>query len=168
MNIKKGDTVIVITGKDKTKSGKVLEVYPKTDRVLVDGVNIVSRHTKPKSAQDKGGIVKKSAPLHVSNVMILDENGKPTRIAHKIVDGKKVRIAKTTGSSLDKAYKRAVKKEAKKAVKEEVKEKTTTTAKVEKQPKTTKTASAAPVKKTAKAVSKKTTTVRKTVGGTGK
>ena len=69
MNIKKGDTVVVITGKDKGKSGKVLEVFPKQNRVLVENINIVSRHTKPKSAQEKGGIIKKPAPINASNIM---------------------------------------------------------------------------------------------------
>ena len=117
MNIKKGDTVVVITGKDKGKSGKVLEVFPKQNRVLVENINIVSRHTKPKSAQEKGGIIKKPAPINASNVMVLCDCGKATRVAYKLVNGKKVRICKKCGNSLDKEHAKAVKKEAKKAVK---------------------------------------------------
>ncbi len=119
MNIKKGDTVVVITGKDKGKSGKVLEVFPKQNRVLVENINIVSRHTKPKSAQEKGGIIKKPAPINASNVMVLCDCGKATRVAYKLVNGKKVRICKKCGNSLDKEHAKAVKKEAKKAVKAE-------------------------------------------------
>jgi large subunit ribosomal protein L24 len=112
MKIKKGDTVVVITGKDKGKTGKVLEVFPKEDRVLVDGVNLVSRHQKPKSAQEKGGIIKKTAPIHASNVMIY-EDGKATRVANKFIDGKKVRVSVKSGKSLDKEFVKAVKKQAK-------------------------------------------------------
>lgn len=148
MKIKKGDTVVVITGKDKGKSGKVLEVFLKTDRVLVDGVNIVSRHTKPRSAQDKGGIVKKASPIHVSNVMIF-EGGKATRVAHTIIDGKKVRVSKKTGNSLDKEFAKAVKKQAKSEKATEIKEKTVAK-------KETKTAEA----KTAKAKSTATKAVK--------
>lgn len=131
MNIKKGDTVVVITGKDKGKSGKVLEVLPKQNRVLVEGINIVSRHTKPRSAQEKGGIIKKPAPINASNVMILCDCGKATRVAYKLVNGKKVRVCKKCGNSLDKEHVKAVKKEAKKAVKAEKAEnkETKTTAK---------------------------------------
>lgn len=119
MNIKKGDSVVVITGKDKGKSGKVLEVFVKENRVLVDGVNIVSKHQKPRSAEDKGGIVKKAAPINASNVMVMCSCGKATRVAHKEVDGKKVRICKHCQQSLDKEYSKAVKKETKKAAKSE-------------------------------------------------
>ena len=119
MRVKKGDTVVVITGKDKGKSGKVLEVFPKQNRVLVENINIVSRHTKPKSAQEKGGIIKKPAPINASNVMVLCDCGKATRVAYKLVNGKKVRICKKCGNSLDKEHAKAVKKEAKKAVKAE-------------------------------------------------
>ena len=162
MKIKKGDTVVVITGKDKGKSGKVLEVFPKEDRVLVDGVNIISRHSKPKSAQDKGGIVKKSAPIHASNVMIF-EDGKAVRVAHKFIDGKKVRVSAKSGKSLDKEFVKAVKKETAKAEKAE---KATKTVKAENKP------AIKPVKETKtttkKVAEKKTSTVRKTVGNSGK
>ena len=119
MKIKKGDTVVVVTGKDKGKSGKVLEVLPKSGRVIVNNINIVSRHTKPRSAQDKGGIIKKPAPIEASNVMVLCDCGKATRVGYKMIDGKKVRVCKKCGLSLDKEHAKAVKKEVKKAVKEE-------------------------------------------------
>ena len=115
MKIKKGDNVVVITGKDAGKTGKVLEVLPKAGRVIVENVNIVSRHTKPRSAQDKGGIIKKPAPIEASNVMVLCDCGKATRVAYKLVDGKKVRVCKKCGLSLDKEHAKAVKKAAKKA-----------------------------------------------------
>lgn len=99
-NIKKGDTVYVNAGNDKGKTGKVLEVLRDKDRVLVEGVNMVSKHTKPNSKNPQGGIVKQEAGIHISNVNLIDNAGKPTRIAHKVVDGKKVRIAKTTGEEI--------------------------------------------------------------------
>ncbi|MBR1699914.1 MAG: 50S ribosomal protein L24 [Bacteroidales bacterium] len=99
-NIKKGDTVYVNAGNDKGKTGKVLEVLRDKDRVLVEGVNMVSKHTKPNPKNPQGGIVKQEAGIHISNVNLIDNAGKPTRIAHKVVDGKKVRIAKTTGEEI--------------------------------------------------------------------
>ena len=99
-NIKKGDTVYVNAGNDKGKTGKVLEVLREKDRVIVEGVNMVSKHTKPNPKNPQGGIVKQEAGIHISNVNLVDNAGKPTRIAHKEVDGKKVRIAKTTGEEI--------------------------------------------------------------------
>ena len=99
-NIKKGDTVYVNAGNDKGKTGKVLEVLREKDRVIVEGVNMVSKHTKPNPKAPQGGIVKQEAAIHISNVNLVDNNGKPTRVAHKEVDGKKVRIAKTTGEEI--------------------------------------------------------------------
>ena len=99
-NIKKGDTVYVNAGNDKGKTGKVLEVLRDKDRVIVEGVNMVSKHTKPNPKNPQGGIVKQVAAIHISNVNLVDNAGKPTRIAHKEVDGKKVRIAKTTGEEI--------------------------------------------------------------------
>jgi large subunit ribosomal protein L24 len=99
-NIKKGDTVYVNAGNDKGKTGKVLEVLRDKDRVIVEGVNMVSKHTKPNPKNPQGGIVKQEAAIHISNVNLVDNAGKPTRIAHKEVDGKKVRIAKTTGEEI--------------------------------------------------------------------
>ena len=122
MNIKKGDTVVVIAGKDNGKKGKVLEVSPKTNRVVVEDVNVLSKHKKPRSAQDKGGIVKSAYPIDASNVMVVcSVCGKATRIAHKDVDGKNARVCKKCGASLDKAYAKAVKKDAKETAKTEKK-----------------------------------------------
>ncbi len=122
MNIKKGDTVVVIAGKDNGKKGKVLEVSPKTNRVVVEDVNVLSKHKKPRSAQDKGGIVKSAHPIDASNVMVVcSACGKATRIAHKDVDGKNARVCKKCGASLDKAYAKAVKKDAKETAKTEKK-----------------------------------------------
>lgn len=117
MNIKKGDTVYVITGKDKGKSGKVSVVYSDKNKVLIENVNIVTKHQKPKSQQDKGGIVKKPAPIDASNVMVVcPVCNKATRISHKEIDGKKARICKKCGASLDKEFAKQTKKEAKKSV----------------------------------------------------
>ncbi|MED2748711.1 50S ribosomal protein L24, partial [Brevibacillus porteri] len=90
-------------GKDKGKQGVVLTAYPKKDRVIVEGVNIVKKHSKPSQLNPQGGIITKEAPIHVSNVMILDpKTGEPTRVGFKVEDGKKVRIAKKSGELLDK------------------------------------------------------------------
>jgi large subunit ribosomal protein L24 len=95
MHVKKGDKVKVISGKDKGKVGVVLEAYPKKERVLVEGVNMIKKHAKPSQDAPQGGIVTKEAPIHVSNVMLLDpKDGVPTRVGFKVVDGKKVRFAK--------------------------------------------------------------------------
>lgn len=100
VKIKKGDTVKVIAGKDKDKEGKVLTVDPKKNRVIVEGINMISRHTKPSAANQAGGIITKEAPIDLSNVMYLHK-GQATRIGYKIEDGKKVRIAKKTGEAID-------------------------------------------------------------------
>ncbi len=118
MTVKSGDNVLVITGKDKGKTGKVTAVYADTNKVLVENVNIVSKHQKPKSAQDKGGIFKRPAPIEASNVQVVcPVCNKATRVAHKEIDGKKVRICKKCGASLDKEFVKQTKKEAKKAIK---------------------------------------------------
>lgn len=96
LKIKKGDTVIVISGASRGKQGKVLEVYPKENRALVEGVNMIHRHTKPNAQEQQGGIVKKEAPLNISNLMLLVGNV-PTRVGKKVEDGKIIRIAKNTG-----------------------------------------------------------------------
>ncbi|HIQ99396.1 MAG TPA: 50S ribosomal protein L24 [Candidatus Scybalocola faecavium] len=93
MKIKKGDLVRVIAGKDKGKDGKVIAVNHKKNTVLVEGVNMITKHTKPSAANQQGGIIHQEGPLHVSNVMYL-YNGKPARIQYQIKDGKKVRAAK--------------------------------------------------------------------------
>jgi large subunit ribosomal protein L24 len=103
MHVKKGDKVVVISGKDKGKQGTILEAYPKQNRVLVEGINIVKKHSKPSQLNPQGGIISKEAAIHVSNVMPLDpKSGKPTRVGYKIENGKKVRVAKISGESLDK------------------------------------------------------------------
>ena len=100
-NIKKGDTVFVNAGNDKGKTGKVLEVIREKDRVVVEGVNIVSKHTKPNAKAPQGGILKHEAGIHISNVQLVDpKSGKPTRVGHKFVDGKKVRYAKKSGEEV--------------------------------------------------------------------
>ena len=96
MKIKTGDTVKVIAGKDKDKEGKVLSVDKKTGRVVVEGVNMVTKHAKPSASNQQGGIINKEAPIDASNVMYV-QNGKATRIGYKVEDGKKVRVAKKTG-----------------------------------------------------------------------
>ncbi len=101
LKIKKGDTVKVITGKDKDKEGKVLAIDRKKHRVLVDGVNKVTKHTKPSAMNQQGGIIQKEAPIDISNVMYMHK-GQPTRIGFKILDdGRKVRFAKKTGEVID-------------------------------------------------------------------
>ncbi|WP_339253133.1 50S ribosomal protein L24 [Sporosarcina sp. FSL W8-0480] len=103
MHVKKGDKVMVITGKDKGKTGVILAAFPKKDRVLVEGVNIVKKHTKPNQVNPQGGIISQEAAIHVSNVMPIDpKTGEPTRVGYKIEDGKKIRIAKKSGEALDK------------------------------------------------------------------
>ena len=123
MSIKKGDNVVVIAGKEKGKTGKVLEVFPKNNRVLVDGVNLVTKHKKARTQQEQSAIIKKTAPIDASNIMVVcGVCGKATRIAHKEIDGKKVRVCKKCSASLDKEYVKQTKKEAKKVVASEKKE----------------------------------------------
>ena len=100
--IKKGDTVVVLSGKDKGRSGTVLEMVTKSDRVLVQGINIVKRHTR-QSQTSEGGIIAKEAPIHISNVAIADpKDGKPTRVGIKTNDdGTKTRFAKRSGDMID-------------------------------------------------------------------
>ncbi|GAY77895.1 LSU ribosomal protein L24p [Sporolactobacillus inulinus] len=102
LHVKKGDKVQVITGKDKGKQGVILAAFPAKERVLVEGVNIVKKHSKPSQAAPQGGILEHEAPIHVSNVMLLDpKTNEPTRVGHKIVDGKKVRVSKKSGEVID-------------------------------------------------------------------
>jgi large subunit ribosomal protein L24 len=104
VKIKKGDTVVVIAGKDKGAKGKVIAAYPRQDKVLVEGVNRVKKHERIRTTQrgsKTGGIVTQEAPVHISNVQVLDDKGKPTRIGYRIDEnGNKVRIARTTGKEL--------------------------------------------------------------------
>ena len=95
--IRKGDRVVVLTGKDKGRQGAVSKVFPKESRVLVDGLNMVQRHTRPSQGDPQGGIKSKEAPLHVSNVAVVDSKGKATRVGFRMDGDKKVRFAKTTG-----------------------------------------------------------------------
>lgn len=98
MHVKKGDKVVVISGKDKGKQGVILAAFPKNDRVLVEGINLVKKHSKPTQANPQGGISEQEAPIHVSNVMPLDpKTGEVTRVGYKVEDGKKVRVAKKSG-----------------------------------------------------------------------
>lgn len=113
MNIKKGDTVVVIAGKDSGKVAEVLACYPKDNRVTVKGVNVVTKHNKPRSAQDKGGIAKVEGKIDASNVqLVCPVCGKATRVAHKEVDGKNVRVCKKCNATIDGA-KKATKSTAK-------------------------------------------------------
>ena len=100
LHIKKGDTVYVNAGKDKGQIARVLEVQVDKQRAIVEGVNMVAKHTKPNAKSPQGGIVKKEAPIHISNLNVVDKNNKPTRIGRKKVDGKSVRYAKTTGEEI--------------------------------------------------------------------
>ena len=104
MKVKKGDTVLVIAGKDKGAKGKVIQAYPTRDRVLVEGVNRIKKHTRVSQNQrgaQSGGIVTQEAPIHVSNVMVIDSDGKPTRVGKKTTDdGKRVRISRRNGKEL--------------------------------------------------------------------
>ena len=130
--VKSGDTVVVVAGKEKGKQAKVLGVSPKDSRVLVEGVNVVTKHQKQRSQEDKGGLIKKNAPIDASNVMVVcPDCGKATRVGHKVVDGKKVRVCKKCGASLDKAMAKKVKKEAKEEKTSEAKTKKSTAKKAE-------------------------------------
>ena len=102
LHIKKGDTVVVITGESKGQQGRVLEVIRKKDRAIVEGVNMVSKHTKPNSQNPQGGILKQESPIHVSNLLLVDPStGEPTRIGRKLNDnGKIVRYSKKSGEEI--------------------------------------------------------------------
>jgi len=105
--IRSGDQVKVISGKDRGKTGRVLRVEPRKNRVFVEGLNMVKRHTKPHQVagahteQQMGGVIEREGPIHVSNVMLLDPKGNPTRVAVERVDGRRVRVAKATGTHLE-------------------------------------------------------------------
>ena len=99
--IRKGDKVVILTGKDKGRSGEVLQVMPKEDRAVVRGVNVVKRHQRQTASQE-AGIITKEAPIHLSNIAIADpKDGKPTRVGFKIEGDKKVRVAKRSGATID-------------------------------------------------------------------
>ena len=99
--IKKGDDVVVLTGKDKGRTGKVLRVMPSDNRVVVQGIQVVQRHTRPSAGNPQGGIVNKEASIHLSNVALVDSKGKPTRVGFRMDGDKKVRFAKTTGAAIN-------------------------------------------------------------------
>jgi large subunit ribosomal protein L24 len=108
LKIRQDDTVRIITGKDKGKTGRVLRVDPEKHKVYVEGANIIKRHTRPRSlrdtqrAQELGGIIEKEGPIHVSNVMLIDpDSGEPTRVAVKRQGGRRVRVAKSSGKEID-------------------------------------------------------------------
>ena len=103
LKIKKDDEVIVVTGRDRGKQGKVLRALPAENRVVVQGVNVAKRHTKPSQADPQGGIKEKELPIHVSNVALVDpKTSRPTRVGFKVLtDGRKVRVAKRSGEVID-------------------------------------------------------------------
>ena len=103
LKIKKGDRVVVITGRDKGKEGEVIKVLPSESRVIVQGVNVAKRHTRPSAANPSGGILDKELPIHISNVAHLDpKSGKPTRVGFKLLEGgRKVRVARRSGETID-------------------------------------------------------------------
>ena len=99
--IKKGDRVVVLSGKDKGRTGEVVKAMPKEDKVIVSGINVHARHRKPTQANPQGGIDRKEAPLHVSKVAIATADGKPSRVRFETRDGKKVRVAAKTGELIN-------------------------------------------------------------------
>ena len=100
--IRKGDRVVLLSGKDKGKSGIVLEVRPKEQRVLIEGVNIMKRHTKPRPPNEPGGVIERPAPVHLSNVALIDpKDNRPTRVRIQEIDGARVRVAARSGEKLD-------------------------------------------------------------------
>ena len=101
LKIKKGDRVVVLSGKDKGKTGEVTKSLPKDAKVIVSGVNVATRHRKPTQANPQGGLERVEAPLHVSKVAIATADGKPSRVRFEVKDGKKVRIAVKTGETIN-------------------------------------------------------------------
>lgn len=98
LKIKSGDKVLIIAGKDKGKTGEILKVFPTENRAIVDGCNMVKKHQKPTSANPQGGVLDKPAPIHISNLKLIDpKTGLPTRVGRKVVDGKIVRYSKKSG-----------------------------------------------------------------------
>ena len=165
MKIKKNDTVLVLSGKDAGKTAKVLVAIPKTGKVVVDGVNVQKRHTKAKNAQEVSEIKTQSGAIDASNVMVVcPACGKATRVAYNTVEGKKVRVCKKCGASLEVAAKAAEKKAVKKAAKasDETATKKTTAKK------TTTGEKAAAKKTTKKAATEEKTATKKTTKKTAK
>lgn len=100
LKIKKGDNVVVLSGSSKGTKGSVLKVYPEKAKAIVEGVNVIKKHTKPNVQNPQGGIVETEAPIYVSKLALVDSNGKPTRVGYEVKDGKKVRVAKKTGKEI--------------------------------------------------------------------
>ena len=100
MKIKKGDNVIVISGKDRGKDGAVLRAFPKKDQVLVEGVNVVKKHQRSRRRKQAGQIIERPMPIHVSNVAVKDNENKPSRVGYVVEEGKKVRVAKRSGNKI--------------------------------------------------------------------
>lgn len=100
LNIRKGDNVIVLSGSSKGTKGTVLKVFPDKGKAIVEGVNVIKKHTKPNAENPQGGILETEAPIYVSKLALMDHNGKPTRVGYEMKEGKKVRIAKTTGKEI--------------------------------------------------------------------
>lgn len=100
LKIKKGDKVVVLSGSSKGTKGSVLKVYPEKGKAIVEGVNKIKKHTKPNAENPQGGIVETEAPIYVSKLALVDNNGKPTKVGYEVKDGKKVRIAKKTGKEI--------------------------------------------------------------------
>lgn len=174
MKIKKNDTVLVLSGKDAGKTAKVLVAIPKTGKVVVDGVNVQKRHTKAKNAQEVSEIKTQSGAIDASNVMVVcPACGKATRVAYNTVEGKKVRVCKKCGASLEVAAKAAEKKAVKKAAKasDETATKKTATKKTTAKKTTTKVATeekTAAKKTTKKAATEEKTATKKTTKKTAK
>lgn len=100
--IRKNDSVMIMAGKERGKIGKVIRVIPSEDRAVVERLNMVKRHRKPRGPQDTGGIMEKEAPVHLSNLMLIDpQDGRPTRVGFTVVDGRKLRVSRRTGNVLD-------------------------------------------------------------------
>ena len=100
-NLKKNDTVKVISGKAKGKTGRILRVLTDKDRAVVEGLNLVKKHQRPSQQDQKGGIVEREAAIHVSNLMLVNKSNEPVKIARRVVDGKRVRVEKKTGKAVD-------------------------------------------------------------------
>ncbi len=156
LNVKKGDNVLVLAGKDKGKTGKVLSADPKSGRVVVEGVNVITKHNKPRSAQVPGGIEKTNGTIDASNVQIIcPACGKATRVANGEIDGKKNRLCKKCGASLDVKAAKVEKKTTRRSKKSTAAAETATEVAAEEKP----------VKKTTtakKSTATKTTTAKKT------
>ena len=118
MAIKSGDQVVVIAGKEKGKQGRVMEIDAEKNRITIENVNMVTKHQKPRSQQDKGGKITKAAPIDASNAMVIcPVCGKATRVGHRVIEGEKVRSCKKCNGSLDKKFEKQTKKEVKKTEK---------------------------------------------------